>query len=259
MASGCIVVGVDGTARADTAAEWAAGEALRVRAVLRVVHVGPVDSADHSARAARRLLASFPGLEVEAALVPGVPAGALAAQAAGAELLVLGVRGDGTPLGPTACALSERSLVAVALVPSRPRAGGRAADRIAVGVGAPRPAGRALEFAFERARNRGLGLRAIRAWKAPVPIGPLLPPEADRATWEDQEVQSLSDALRPWKERFPEVPVLEDVVLLSPERALATASERAPLLVVGRRGAGLGPATAGLTDLPHGLVVVVPE
>ncbi|MGD6749180.1 hypothetical protein [Streptomyces sp. BH105] len=79
------------------------------------------------------------------------------------------------------------------------------------------------------------------------------------ASWEDQEVQSLSDTLRLWEEKYPEVRVLEDVVLLPPERALLLASERARLLVVGRRGQRLGPATTGLLAGTRAAVAVVPE
>jgi nucleotide-binding universal stress UspA family protein len=59
--------------------------------------------------------------------------------------------------------------------------------------------------------------------------------EEDRATWEDQEVLLLSDALRAWREKYPEVAVQPDVLLLHPAMALLTASWHADLLVIGRR------------------------
>jgi hypothetical protein len=32
-------------------------------------------------------------------------------------------------------------------------------------------------------------------------------PDEDRVTWEDQEVLRLSDALRPWRGKYAQVPV----------------------------------------------------
>lgn len=75
------------------------------------------------------------------------------------------------------------------------------------------------------------------AWELPAhaAASPLPVLEEDRATWEDDEVQLLSDALRPWRAKYPDVDVLEDVVLFTPVEALAHASEGAELMVVGRR------------------------
>ncbi|MFZ3573060.1 universal stress protein [Streptomyces sp. BH097] len=256
----CVVVGVDGSVHADAAAEWAAEEALLTRAVLRVVHAGMPGAADQSARTVRKLSATHPAPAVDPVHTDGPPVRRLLEQARDADLLVLGVHGAGLRAGSVARAVAERCPGPVVLVPVRPSAeASRLMGRIAVGVDAPHPAERALEFAFERARDRATGLRAIRAWKPPVPTGPLPPLEADRATWEDQEVQSLSDTLRPWEEKYPEVRVLEDVVLLPPERALLLASERARLLVVGRRGQRLGPATTRLLAGTRAAVAVVPE
>jgi hypothetical protein len=77
----------------------------------------------------------------------------------------------------------------------------------------------------------------VHAWQFPsraaeLPFGV---PEKDRGTWEDQEVQQLADALRPWREKYPEVHVLEDVRLFAPAHALVERSTGAGLVVVGRR------------------------
>ncbi|MGW4820579.1 hypothetical protein ACWEP4_16675 [Streptomyces sp. NPDC004227] len=80
------------------------------------------------------------------------------------------------------------------------------------------------------------------AWEQPSCAAelPFAVPEEDRATWEDHEVQLLADTLRPWRVKYPRVPVLEDVLLLSPTEALAHHAEGAALMDVGR-GAGMGP------------------
>ncbi|MET8978016.1 universal stress protein [Streptomyces sp. NPDC004539] len=122
----------------------------------------------------------------------------------------------------------------VVLVPDGYVPGRRRAD-VVVGVDPCAPAGPALGFAFDSARLRGARLRAVHAWALP-PEAAALPfgvPEEDRARWEDHEVQTLSDALRPWRAKHPEVPVLEDVLLLTPAEALLHHGARAALIVVG--------------------------
>lgn len=48
-------------------------------------------------------------------------------------------------------------------------------------------------------------------------------------------MQLLADALRPWRARYLEVRVLEDVVLFTPEHALIRRSASAALVVIGQR------------------------
>jgi nucleotide-binding universal stress UspA family protein len=107
---------------------------------------------------------------------------------------------------------------------------------IVLGVDAREPAEGAVRFAFDTARLRGVRLRAVHAWRFPscaaeLPFGI---PEEDRGVWEDHEVQLLSDVLRPWREKYPEVHVLEDVRLFTPAQALVRSSANAALVVVGR-------------------------
>jgi nucleotide-binding universal stress UspA family protein len=83
-------------------------------------------------------------------------------------------------------------------------------------------------------------------------------PEEDRGAWEDQEVDLLTDALRPWREKYPHVRVDEDVRLKSPSAALVQASAAAGLLVVGRTGTALGPTLQAVLDHTECPVAVVP-
>jgi len=80
-------------------------------------------------------------------------------------------------------------------------------------------------------------LHVVHAWTLPAQAAerPFPALEKDRATWEDDEVQRLSDALRPWRGKYPEVDVLADVVLLAPEVALAHAAGNSGLVMAGRR------------------------
>nr|WP_309226618.1 universal stress protein [Streptomyces lunaelactis] len=84
----------------------------------------------------------------------------------------------------------------------------------------------------------------MHAWELPCPADGWMPfavPEADRATWEDEQVQMLSDVLRPWREKYPQIPVLKDVLRFTAAAALVRESMRMELLVVGRRSPALGP------------------
>ncbi|MFJ4200834.1 universal stress protein [Streptomyces sviceus] len=147
----------------------------------------------------------------------------------GATLLVVGT--PDADVGDFACP--------VVFVPTVPRPENPLAE-VALAVNAREPAEAAVDFAFDTARVRGVRLRAVHAWRFPscaaeLPFGI---PEEDRQAWEDHEVQLLADVLRPWREKYPQVPVLEDVRLLPPAQALVQRSASAGLVVMGRRPGG---------------------
>jgi nucleotide-binding universal stress UspA family protein len=131
-----------------------------------------------------------------------------------------------------------------------------------------RPADEVADFAFGAARTREAVLRVVQAWAFPAEaVSPLMlfVTEEDRATWEDQEVLRLSDALRTRQDKYPEVTVRADVVLLHPAEALLNTSRGADLLVVGRRvrrdgGEGrLGPVAHAVLHHAGCPVAVVPH
>ncbi|MFJ9084464.1 universal stress protein [Streptomyces sp. NPDC102384] len=229
-----VVVCVDGPACSDVASQWAAREA-RLRALpLRVVHVAPLGDA-----------VSWP-----------------AAIGERAELLVVGTPEGG---GPAARGIAARCPAPVVLVPTSsatPEAR-RWSGKVTLCLDAHDPADGALDFALRTARLRGVPLHVLHAWsypKCPVAALPFAVPEKDRATWEDQEVQRLSDTLRPWREKYPEVRVLPDVFHCRVAAdALLRAAESAELLVVGRRRAGrLGPNAEAALGSGLCAVAVVP-
>ncbi|MFJ2002352.1 universal stress protein [Streptomyces chartreusis] len=259
-----IITGVDRSAHSRAAADWAAREALLRGLPLRVVHVSPPDGAgadgerpgrpgttvaEHVAadrpestvaeRVADQLTDWHPALRAQCLSLTGDPVAALRAVAADAELLVVGLRGEDSPaevpVGSTAVALTRACERPVVLVP-----GGRPpghADAVTVGIDARNSASAAVGLAFEAARSRGVRLHVVHAWTLPAQAAerPFPALEKDRATWEDDEVQRLSDALRPWRGKYPEVDVLADVVLLAPEVALAHAAGNSGLVMAGRR------------------------
>lgn len=272
-----IIVGVDRSARSRAAADWAAREALLRGLPLRVVHVvppAPMDPVEqwpyHPEAVADHVVAELaerhPALRARAESVIGAPAPVLRAVGRDVRLLVLGLRGEGgqagVAVGSTAAAVAAAPTGPVVLVPGT-APGEVPAWRpagVTVGVDVRDPSAAALDFAFEAARLRRARLHAVHAWKLPArtAASPLPLLEEDRATWEDNEVQLLSDALRPWRGKNPDVDVLEDVLLFTPAEALAHASEGAELMVLGRRSA----AASTLRELMGHLrcpVAVVPS
>jgi nucleotide-binding universal stress UspA family protein len=169
----------------------------------------------------------------------------------GTKLLVVGTPGTGV----------EDLACPVVFVPTVPRPESPLAE-VTLGVNAREPAEAAVDFAFDTARARGVRVRAVHAWRFPscaaeLPFGV---PEEDRGSWEDHEVQLLTDVLRPWREKYPQVPVLEDVRLLPPAQALLQRSASAGLVVVGRRPGGApGAVTRVLLRESLCPVVVVPS
>ncbi|MFJ8825041.1 universal stress protein [Streptomyces sp. NPDC102467] len=256
-----ITAGVDGSPESAAAAAWAAREAVRRERPLRLVHVGtPVPetlalAADEDARArwARDLLAGteqqiagrHPGLAVTTdVLAEDGAVEALLAAARDAELLALGSRGHGPlvgfllgSVGQQVIARTERPVV---LVRSDDRAAAEAAGReVVVGQeGDPLDSAAALEFAFRTAAARGASVRAVRAWSLP-PVFAYSPASLElldeSGGMEPYEKKALGEALAPWRERFPDVPVTEHVEIGSAGQVLLSLAPRAQLLVVGRR------------------------
>lgn len=260
-----IITGVDRSARSRAAADWAAREALLRGLPLRVVHVSPPDGPDPAERwpyrpetVADHMVAELtdrhPALRAQGLNLTGSPVAVLRTMAADAELLVLGLRGEGGhpgfPVGSTASALVRACERPVVLVPGSLAGEGPPgrADAVTLGIDARSPASGAVGLAFEAAGLRGARLHAVHAWTLPAQaaLRPFPVLEEDRATWEDDEVQRLSDALRPWRGKYPEVDILEDVVLLAPEVALAAAAGNSGLVVTGRRS-----GRTALALLPH--------
>ncbi len=256
-----IAVGVDGSPESLAAAEWAAGEASLRRGVpLRIVHawlwqpldVPVVQHRETEAEAAGAVLREaethvagrYPGLSVTAEVVPDTAVSALLAEAERSEMLVLGSRGHGAfvgfllgSYGQQVIATASRPVVSVRAQGEDAR--GLEGGEVVVGQqGTPEESDVVLGFAFEAAAARGAAVRAVRAWNLP-PVYAYSPGSmylADRAGGlEPFERKALHEALAPWRERFPDVPVIEHVEMGSAAQVLLSSAGRARLLVVGRR------------------------
>jgi nucleotide-binding universal stress UspA family protein len=283
-----IAVGVDGSEESLAALGWAGREAVRRGTGLRAVHAWrfeareglPRDRREQERRVreaveegVRGVAGRHSGLEVSVGVVEGGAPETLVAAAAGAEMLVLGSRGHGRvvgfllgSVGRQVIAGTERPVVLV-------RSGDRAATEvdgreIVVGQeGGPEDSAAVLRFAFETAAARGAAVRAVRAWTLPPVFGytpGALKPLDEAGGPEPYEHKALADALAPWRERFPDVPVAEHVEMGSAGQVLLSVAGRAQLMVVGRRaratavGARIGSVAHGVLHHAECPVAVVP-
>jgi nucleotide-binding universal stress UspA family protein len=111
---------------------------------------------------------------------------------------------------------------------------------ILVGVDGSPAGASALDFAFEEAALRGVGITALHTYIYPVAGDPgdLLPLVYDADQLKDEETAVLAEAVAGWCERYPDVPVNQALVRDRASRALVHAADRAALVVVGCRGRG---------------------
>ncbi|WP_329406569.1 universal stress protein [Streptomyces sp. NBC_00704] len=288
--TGPITAGIDGTDESLAALAWAAREAVRRDLALRVVHAwrfqpnAAAEVADRDAQerwvreAVRRAVAAVaerhPALGVSVDVDEGGPVESLVAAAAGAELLVLGSRGHGAVVGFLLGSVGRQVIAEAACPVVLVRAGDRPSSEVAgheivVGQqGEPEDSAAALRFAFETAAARGAGVRVVRAWTLP-PVFAYSPGSLrlldEAGGLEPYEKKALAEAVRPWRERFPDVPVVEHVEMGSAAEVLLSVSGRAQLMVVGRRahrtavGAWIGSVAYGVLHHADCPVAVVPH
>ncbi|MFJ3334666.1 universal stress protein [Streptomyces sp. NPDC086766] len=285
-----ITAGVDGSEESLAALAWAGREAERRGLPLRVVgawRFEPHDAFEAGDRdtqlarvreavdeAARTVTDRRPGLSVTTAVLQDGAVDALVGAAAEAEMLVLGSRGHGAFVGFLVGSVGQRVIAAserpVVLVRAGDDPAAEAAGReIVVGQhGEPEDSAPALRFAFETAAARGATVRVVRAWTLP-PVFAYSPGSLqlldEAGGLEPYEKKGLAAAVRQWRERFPDVPVVEYVEMGSAGQVLLSAAERAQLMVVGRRshrtamGAPIGSVAHAMLHHAACPVAVVPH
>ena len=258
-----VIVGVDGSSSAVHAVRWAAAEAHRRNARLRIVYADvlslvylpdlpgyplPVPYIQAAQRQGKEWLhraadvakSEAVGLRVETEIRVGQAGTVLVEESREAQLVVVGSRGlggfTGLVVGSVAVALGAHGHCPVAVV----RGPGTAVPEapVVVGVDGSSTGEAALTTAFECAARRGVVLRAVRTWSSL---------DADAAWWSegqgwdsaqtDQE-RWLAEQLVGWCEKFPDVEVHRYVSHDKPARALLQHAQHAQLVVVGARGRG---------------------
>jgi nucleotide-binding universal stress UspA family protein len=280
-----VVVGADASEESLEAVRFAADEARRRGAPLRIVHALPVSFGGTNVApgdldvpqllhagagevlhwAAETVARERGQLSVTTAVERGDPAGVLRDESQHAQLVVVGSRGvggvAGLLLGSTASALVADSSCPVVVLPEETAV--RLEDRRSVVVGVEGGPGddEVLAFAFAEAAARRTDLVAVHAWQDVVletafrSLGPLV----DWAGVQADEERALAEALAGWAGKEPDVPVREVVVREKTARALVSASLTAQLLVVGHhRRRRLASTTHAVVHRSSCPVAVVP-
>lgn len=286
-----VIVGVDGTPTATTAALWAADEAVRRRTSLQLVqaftvpsyYAGPglyvpMDLADEMrawcassvAGTERAVAAAFPGLATSTSVIEEQPWVALQQASEKADLLVVGSRASAeigaTVSGSLPLRLAAHAHCPVAVVKTddaghrRDAAGGV----VLVCVDGVVDPDDLLELAFREAQLRAVDLVALHLWDDDFPPGFAwrYSPE-DESRRETQELRLLQDRVDPWSAKFPGTPERCRVGAGHPRRDIlrwierAEPQDRPALVVVGSRGLG---AVSGLLlgSTSHALIARSP-
>jgi nucleotide-binding universal stress UspA family protein len=212
-----------------------------------------------------------PGQLVDVDLLTGPPALAVTQAGAGALMLVVGARGSGgfaaMLLGSVSRYAAMQARCPVVVIREETSAVHR---EVVVGIRDPRDADATLGYAFDEAALRGATLVAVHSWTWSH-SGPSDHPGSGDATGQFADAErmtaeaelNVSEALRTWRDKYPAVPVWQDVVHDHPAHVLAIYSARADLVVIGRHdGTGSRTAIGGIQHalLHHarGPVAIVP-
>ncbi|WP_433448439.1 universal stress protein [Streptomyces sp. CA-142005] len=298
-----ITAGLDGSSESLTTAEWAAREALLRDLPLHLVHalgrqlsaplggvsqpsLGPdarIRWADHMLREAGATIARrHPGLRITTDRLTEEPVTALLGAGRTADLLVLGSRGlggmAGFLVGSVAQAVMAGSRRPVVLVRGGLRSegehqsgavgsGGTAFRDVVLGLNSAAPNDGVIEFAFEAASQRAARLRVVHGRSPELPYyddgGDLDAELHDELTGVMH--RALSEALEPWRDKFPGVEVTEQAVIGKAGSHLVEASRDASLVVIGRRlrrtpiSTVIGPVAHAVLHHATAPVAVVPH
>jgi nucleotide-binding universal stress UspA family protein len=246
-----VVVGVDGTEVGLGAVRWAAQEAARRNAPLRLLHAapylgrrGPTGAPPPELPRARGITAvaytvarhTEPGVQSSTEVVAGDPVTALLRAAAAGQLVVLGSSTTGAAdemvLATMAARVAARSPVPVVIVPRR--RGGEPTGRPAVailGVGDRADDEAVALFAATAAHRSGLPLSVLQTRS---------PRQSVPASWVDDPAE--------WAQRFPGLEVRQSELPAARANQVLGATCPSPLLVI---SAGHGTLLHRSLDGPH--------
>ncbi len=265
-----VVAGVDGSAAATAAAMWAADEACRRGATLRIVHgftvpfpgmAGPgfvppnlyPEYRDRGqavvAAAVAAVREGHPDLAISPEVVHAAAVEALEKASEQALMTVVGAHGShqmtGVMLGSVAARISAKAHSPVVVVRADPSGAVSAAGApVVVGLDAAQDSQDALGFAFEEASINGAALIAVYSWDSPTEeFARMYPLPVDRHAIDEQHRRRLAEQLAGWAEKYPDVTIHAEVRRGRPYRALLQdmhGGDRTmpSMIVVGTRGRG---------------------
>jgi nucleotide-binding universal stress UspA family protein len=282
-----VIVGFDGSSAAKRAVDLAADEAVRRGTPLEVLHAlewiefgtdedrfGQQlrENAHNIAKAgADRARLRHPRLDVLVTVDIAAAVDVLEAASDRAALLVVGSRGlggfAGLLMGSVSLPVAAVSRCPLLVVHPENHALADGADRpVVVGVSdaACTPA---LDTAFAQARALAVPVHALHTWNHPATVAagaPYVP-----VPWTTDELRkaarvTLEAAVGPVRAKYPQVEVVEEVVLDTPAHALVTASGEAALVVLavhrkaGRFGPNLGRVSHAVLHHARSPVLLVP-
>ncbi|MER5757428.1 universal stress protein [Streptomyces sp. NPDC002088] len=104
---------------------------------------------------------------------------------------------------------------------------------VAVAVDVGGPCDEVLDFVFRAAELRQAPLRAVHAWHVPLRRG--VPGVEEHTRIREEAEHELTELLEPWRAKYPDVVVRENLHEGRAAHVLVRAASGAGLLVVGRR------------------------
>jgi nucleotide-binding universal stress UspA family protein len=282
-----IVVGVDGSRNNHSAVVWAAAEAARSHAHLRLVQVtealvsrtpwfvtepadvfNPVKDATRDVkRVAAKVKRDQPGVEVTTAVRVSPTLKGLVDESREAAMVVVGKRGMGAIkrviIGSTSIGLAGRATVPTVVVPDGWNQADHAFESVLVGIDPAHETEQALAFGFERAHELGVPLVVLHVWTTHPT---LVPSDEDLKRWGHEAQLAVESLVAPWRAKFPDVEALAAHRHAPPALGLLDASDQAQLLVLGRRstgsshlGLGFGSVARSVLHYAERPVAVVPS
>jgi nucleotide-binding universal stress UspA family protein len=244
-----VLAAYDGSEHAELALHWAADEAIREGAPLRVAvvehHVATPWEGNHPhdpdlVRAAEKALSELEITDYEVRQHTGHVAATLLELGRSAGMIVLGSHGHGRVVGAALGSVTQhvtRHAPCTVVVVRPPTKAGAA--RIVVGVDGSPTSLAALEYACARAERTGEVVAALHGWNEHTPSSDVLSAEPRSVTDAVEEKQLLlGESVAGLREAHPGVVLVCEAIPVAPHSLLVDASVDATLVAVGAHGHG---------------------
>jgi nucleotide-binding universal stress UspA family protein len=286
---GSVVVGVDGSAAAAAALDWAVRHAAREGRPVTVVHAcglpgamadfedvvanerGLMSVGRSIARAAvEDVRLAEPTVGVSSVVTMGHAESILLEASESADLLVVGARGRGSVasalLGSVSARVARESACPVVVVRAFEAAEDDEQRTVLVGVDGTAVSSAAVEFGFRMASERREPLTVLHAtWDLREQAASLVDLRSfhEKVNLSETEERLVAETVAGLCEKYPDVAVTETYRRGEPVRALVEESRTASLVVVGTRGRRLlttsllGSVSRGVVERAYCPVAVV--